>query len=240
MGVQELAKERSESMDKLSNKARTPRGPIQVPSRLLMGPGPTNAHPRILAAQCLPLLGHMHPPFIHIMDEIKEGLQYMFQTESPYTLMISGTGHAGMEAAVANLLEPGEKIIVGVNGIWGERVADLAERYQGDVIQLKAVPGSTFSIQQLKAAVEQHKPAILFLVQGESSTGTHQALGGGLGEACTAAGTLLVVDTVSKAHVPCRMRQWHISAHSCACGQQHIAEVLQPLETFCQVFQLHM
>jgi alanine-glyoxylate transaminase/serine-glyoxylate transaminase/serine-pyruvate transaminase len=65
------------------------------------------------------------------MDEIKSGLQYMFQTASPYTLLVSGTGHAGMEAAVANLLEPGDKIIVGVNGIWGERVSDLAERYGG-------------------------------------------------------------------------------------------------------------
>jgi alanine-glyoxylate transaminase/serine-glyoxylate transaminase/serine-pyruvate transaminase len=66
------------------------------------------------------------------MDEISEGLRYMFQTKSPYTLMVSGTGHAGMEASIANLLEPGEKIIVGVNGIWGERVADLAERYGGE------------------------------------------------------------------------------------------------------------
>lgn len=189
----------------------TPKGPIQVPPRLLMGPGPTNAHPRILAAQALPLLGHMHPPFIAIMDEIKGGLRYMFQTQSPYTLMISGTGHAGMEAAVANLLEPGEKIIVGVNGIWGERVADLAERYGGEVIALNKTPGGTFSIDELKAAVKQHKPAILFLVQGESSTGTHQALGDGLGQACKEAGTLLVVDTVAAlGGVPMFADKWGI------------------------------
>ncbi|WIA13100.1 hypothetical protein OEZ85_006700 [Tetradesmus obliquus] len=211
MSVDQLSQGRKEEMAEVSNAAKTPQGPIQVPTRLLMGPGPTTAHPRILAAQALPLLGHMHPPFIHIMDEIKEGLRYMFQTESPYTLMISGTGHAGMEAAIANLLEPGEKIIVGVNGIWGERVADLAERYQGDVIQLKADPGNTFSIAELKAAVAQHKPAILFLVQGESSTGTHQALGDGLGEACKAAGTLLVVDTVaSLGGVPLFADKWGI------------------------------
>eukprot|EP00878_Enallax_costatus_P007361 GHUV01007710.1.p1 GENE.GHUV01007710.1~~GHUV01007710.1.p1 ORF type:complete len:415 (+),score=114.74 GHUV01007710.1:230-1474(+) len=211
MSVSELANKRHEELADVSNKHQTPQGPIQVPFRLLMGPGPTNAHPRILTAQALPLLGHMHPPFIKIMDEIKEGLRYMFQTESPYTLMISGTGHAGMEAAVANLLEPGEKIIVGVNGIWGERVSDLAERYRGDVIQLKTAPGGTFSIDELKAAVAEHKPAILFLVQGESSTGTHQALGGGLGEACHAAGTLLVVDTVaSLGGVPLFADKWGI------------------------------
>lgn len=104
----------------------------QVPQRLLMGPGPANAHPRILAAQSLPLLGHMHPPFLKIMDEMQEGLRYVFQTDSKYTLMVSGTGHAGMEAAIANLLEPGEKIIVGNAGIWGERVADLSARYGGE------------------------------------------------------------------------------------------------------------
>ncbi|KAF6263065.1 pyridoxal phosphate-dependent transferase [Scenedesmus sp. NREL 46B-D3] len=186
---------------------------MEVPQRLLMGPGPSNAHPRILAAQSLPLLGHMHPPFLKIMDEISDGLRYLFQTDSKYTLMVSGTGHAGMEAAIANLLEPGEKIIVGVNGIWGERVADLSERYQGDVIQLKAEAGKTFSSAELKAAVAQHKPAILFLVQGESSTGTHQALGDGLGEACRAAGTLLVVDTVaSLGGVPLFADKWGIDA----------------------------
>ncbi|KAF8067361.1 hypothetical protein HT031_002409 [Scenedesmus sp. PABB004] len=204
---------RAEEMAKVEGIELTPQGPIQVPSRLLMGPGPTSAHPRILAAQALPLLGHMHPPFIKIMDEIKAGLQYLFQTSSPYTLMISGTGHAGMEAAIANLLEPGEKVVVGVNGIWGERVADLADRYQAEVIQLKKAAGGTFSIEELKAAVAEHKPAMLFLVQGESSTGTHQALGDGLGAACKAAGTLLVVDTVaSLGGVPVFADAWGVDA----------------------------
>ncbi|KAF6260634.1 pyridoxal phosphate-dependent transferase [Scenedesmus sp. NREL 46B-D3] len=209
MSVDQLSQGRKEEMAEVSNTAKTPQGPIQAAD----GPRPYHCTPTLLAAQALPLLGHMHPPFIHIMDEIKEGLRYMFQTESPYTLMISGTGHAGMEAAVANLLEPGEKIIVGVNGIWGERVADLAGRYQGDVVQLKADAGKTFSVAELKAAVAQHKPAILFLVQGESSTGTHQALGDGLGEACRAAGTLLVVDTVaSLGGVPLFADKWGVDA----------------------------
>lgn len=107
-------------------------GPAQVPSRILMGPGPANAYPRVLAAQSLPLLGHMHPPFFKIMDEIQGGLKYLFQTDLGNTLLISGTGHAGMEAAIANCIEPGEKIIVGNNGIWGMRVVDLAQRYGGD------------------------------------------------------------------------------------------------------------
>ena len=96
-----------------------------------MGPGPANAYPRVLAAQSLPLLGHMHPPFFKIMDEIQGGLKYLFQTDLGNTLLISGTGHAGMEAAIANCIEPGEKIIVGNNGIWGMRVVDLSQRYGG-------------------------------------------------------------------------------------------------------------
>ena len=96
-----------------------------------MGPGPANAYPRVLAAQSLPMLGHMHPPFFKIMDEIQEGLKYLFQTDLGNTLLISGTGHAGMEACIANVIEPGEKIVVGNNGIWGMRVADLAGRYGG-------------------------------------------------------------------------------------------------------------
>jgi hypothetical protein len=103
-----------------------------VPARLLMGPGPGNAHPRVLAAQSLPLLGHMHPPLFKIMDDIQEGLRYLFQTDSKYTLLTTGSGHSGMEACVANLLEEGDKIVVGNNGIWGMRIADLAQRYGGE------------------------------------------------------------------------------------------------------------
>ena len=111
-------------------------GHLQVPTRLLMGPGPANVSPRVLASQTMPMLGHMHPPFFRIMDEIQQGLRYVFQTDSPYTLLVSGTGHAGMEACIANLIEPGEKIVVGNKGIWGARVTDLASRYGGgfDVI----------------------------------------------------------------------------------------------------------
>jgi alanine-glyoxylate transaminase/serine-glyoxylate transaminase/serine-pyruvate transaminase len=199
-----------EEVAAISNTHRAADSVMEVPQRLLMGPGPANAYPRILAAQALPLLGHMHPPFLKIMDEISEGLRYAFQTDSKYTLMVSGTGHAGMEAAIANLLEPGEKIMVGNAGIWGERVADLSARYGGDVIELKCPAGQTFSQEELTKALEEHKPAVLFLCQGESSTGTHQSLAG-LGEVCKRTGTLLLVDTVcSLGGVPLFADNWGI------------------------------
>eukprot|EP00201_Polytomella_parva_P022457 CAMPEP_0175040986 /NCGR_PEP_ID=MMETSP0052_2-20121109/1630_1 /TAXON_ID=51329 ORGANISM="Polytomella parva, Strain SAG 63-3" /NCGR_SAMPLE_ID=MMETSP0052_2 /ASSEMBLY_ACC=CAM_ASM_000194 /LENGTH=401 /DNA_ID=CAMNT_0016303383 /DNA_START=57 /DNA_END=1262 /DNA_ORIENTATION=- len=185
-------------------------GPIEVPQRILMGPGPSNAHPRILNAQSLPLLGHMHPPFLKIMDDIQEGLRYLFQTNSKYTLLISGTGHNGMEASIANLIEPGETILIGTNGIWGERVATMAERYGANVVQMKVAPGGSFSQEDFKKSLAEHKPAVLFLVQGESSTGVHQSLAG-VGDLCHEHGTLLVVDSVaSLGGVPFFADKWGV------------------------------
>lgn len=146
------------------------------------------------------------------MDEIKTGLQYLFQTDSPYTLCVSGTGHAGMEAAIANLVEPGEKVVVGNKGIWGARVCDMADRFGADVVELKVPAGKTFSLAELTTAVETHKPAVLFLCQGESSTGVHQNLAG-VGEMCRKNGTLLLVDTVcSLGGVPIHADKWGIDA----------------------------
>ncbi|CAK0772136.1 hypothetical protein CVIRNUC_003932 [Coccomyxa viridis] len=185
---------------------------IDVPSRLLMGPGPANAHPRVLAAQSLPMLGHMHPPFFKIMDEIQAGLQYVFQTNSKYTLMVSGTGHAGMEACIANLVEPGDTVVVGNNGIWGARVVDMAGRFGGKVVSLDQEAGKSFSYEEIKNAVETNKPAVLFLCQGESSTGVHQNLAG-LGDLCRANGTLLLVDTVcTLGGVPMLADAWGVDA----------------------------
>jgi alanine-glyoxylate transaminase / serine-glyoxylate transaminase / serine-pyruvate transaminase len=177
-----------------------------------MGPGPANADPRVLAAQSLPLLGHMHPPFLKIMDEVMEGLRYVFQTESKYTLCVSGTGHAGMEASIANLVEPGDTVVVGTNGIWGARVCDMSERFGAKVIEMKVQAGKTFSLEQITENLEKHKPALLFLCQGESSTGTHQSLAG-VGDVCRTTGTLLLVDTVcSLGGVPIFADKWNIDA----------------------------
>lgn len=191
---------------------RGPTGVLEIPQRFLMGPGPANSHPRILAAQTLPLLGHMHPPFLAIMDEIQAGLRYLFQTSSNYTLCASGTGHAGMEMAIANLVEPGDTVVVGNKGIWGARVADMAARFGANVVEIKKEAGHTFSLEELTAAVEQHKPALLFLTQGESSTGVRQGLAG-VGDLCRRHGTLLLVDTVaSLGGTPLFADAWKIDA----------------------------
>ncbi|CAG9462368.1 unnamed protein product [Pedinophyceae sp. YPF-701] len=183
---------------------------LDIPNRFLMGPGPANAYPRILAAQAMPLLGHLHPPLLKIMDECQEGLRYLFQTDSKYTLLVSGTGHAGMEAAIANLLEPGETIVVGNKGVWGTRVCDLSERYGAKVVDMKGEGGKAFDLATIEANLKEHKPAVLFLCQGESSTGVHQSLAG-LGDLCKKYDTLLLVDTVcSLGGVPLYADDWGV------------------------------
>ena len=117
--------------------------PIAVPDRLLCGPGPSNCPPRILKVASLPLVGHLHPECLSIMDDIKAGLQYAFQTTNSLTIAISGTGHAGLEAAMVNVVEPGDKVLVLKNGIWGIRAQDVAERCGMKIVFLAEIWHST-------------------------------------------------------------------------------------------------
>ncbi|NXT92891.1 SPYA protein, partial [Anhinga rufa] len=167
--------------------------PLAVPERLLLGPGPSNVPPRILAAGSQQLLGHMHPEVLQVMDEIKAGIQYAFQTQNRLTLAISGTGHCAMEAALLNLLEHGDTALVAVNGIWGQRAADIA-RSVGQRVQ--ASPGGSHLPLCFTQGLEKHKPSVLFITHGESSTGVLQPLEG-LGELCHRHGCLLLVDAVA-------------------------------------------
>merc|ERR1711970_1519372 len=107
--------------------------PIHVIEKVLMGPGPSNCSERVLKAMALPTMGHLHPEFTHIMDEIKAGVQYAFQTNNPMTLALSATGHAAMECVMVNMLEPGTTILVANNGIWGQRSQDMANRQGAEV-----------------------------------------------------------------------------------------------------------
>ncbi|XP_031975979.1 serine--pyruvate aminotransferase isoform X2 [Corvus moneduloides] len=170
--------------------------PLAVPERLLLGPGPSNVPPRIQAAGGRQLLGHMHPEVLQVMDEIKAGIQYAFQTQNRLTLAISGSGHCAMEAALFNLLEPGDTVLVAINGIWGQRAADIARRLGANVYELLKPPGKYFTPQDIEQGLVQHKPLVLFITHGESSTGVLQPLEG-LGELCHRHGCLLLVDAVA-------------------------------------------
>ena len=118
----------TEKMEPQYSPPESLKKPIAVPDRLLCGPGPSNCPPRILNAASLQLVGHLHPECLVIMDDIKAGLQYAFQTTNSMTIAISGTGHAGLEAAMVNVVEPGDRVMVLKNGVWGIRAQDVAER----------------------------------------------------------------------------------------------------------------
>ncbi|XP_015726804.1 serine--pyruvate aminotransferase isoform X2 [Coturnix japonica] len=181
--------------------------PLAVPYRLLLGPGPSNLSPRVRAAGSQQIVGHMHPEVLQVMEEIKAGIQYAFQTRNRITLAVSGTGHCAMEAALINLLESSDTVLVGNNGIWGERAADVARRLGAKVHELLKPPGEYFTLRDIQEGLAQHKPSVLFLTHGESSTGVRQPLEG-LGELCHRHGCLLLVDAVaSLGGVPILMDQ---------------------------------
>lgn len=157
--------------------------PLVVPNKIMMGPGPSNASDRVLRAMALPILGHMHPETLRIMDEIKEGCQYIFQTKNPVTLCVSASGHGAMETALCNLIEDGDRVLIGVTGIWGQRAADMAKRHGANVHVVEAELGTPLGLARVEEHLQLVKPVIFFVTQGDSSTGVLQPIEG-LGELC--------------------------------------------------------
>lgn len=191
---------------------RKPYSQLSVPPRLLLGPGPSNAHPRVLQAIGMRQLGHLDPEFLQIMNQNQDMLRYVWQTDNRMCIPVSGTGSAAMEAAFANLVEPGDRVLVGVNGYFGMRMCDMAGRYGAEVITLNKPWGESFSLKEISKAVETHRPAILGLVHAETSTGARQPLEG-VGELCRKLNTLLLVDSVTSiGGVPLWIDDWKIDA----------------------------
>jgi len=144
--------------------------------RILLGPGPSNVHPRVLRAMATPLLGYLDPEFLVIMDEIKELLRYVFQTENDLTLPISGTGTAGMEASLYNIIEPGDRVVVVAKGFFGERICDMAGRCGAQVKRVEVEWGRIVEPDQVKAALKDDGVKVVALVHAETSTGVLQPL----------------------------------------------------------------
>uniref|UniRef100_A0A3P9NIE1 Alanine--glyoxylate and serine--pyruvate aminotransferase b n=1 Tax=Poecilia reticulata TaxID=8081 RepID=A0A3P9NIE1_POERE len=170
--------------------------PLEVPVRYLFGPGPSNVPPRVLAAGGKPIIGHLHPEMYEIMNDIKKGIQYAFQTENNMTISMSGSGHAAMECAVFNIVEPGESVLIAVNGIWGERVSEIAERMGANVHRLVKAPGGCYTNKEIEQAIEKHKPVLFFLAHGESSAGLCHPVDG-FGDICRKHNCIFLVDSVA-------------------------------------------
>lgn len=183
------------------------------PIRTLLGPGPADVHPRVLAAMARPTIGHLDPAFVTMMDEMKQLLQYAFQTKNAMTLPISAPGSAGMEACFVNLVEPGDKVIVCINGVFGGRMKENVERCGGEAIVVEDAWGTPVDPAKLEAALAQHRDAkIVAFVHAETSTGA-------LSEAkrlCAIAqkhNCLTIVDAVtSLGGVPLEIDAWGIDA----------------------------
>lgn len=150
---------------------------LQIPQRILLGPGPSDVHPRVLQALSTPLLGHLDPAFLQIMNETMELLREVFQTKNKLTIPMSGTGSSGMETLFVNLIEEGDTVIIGVNGLFGMRMADVASRCGANVVELKAPWGEIIQPEQIEEALKQHPQAkLVALVHAETSTGVRQPL----------------------------------------------------------------
>lgn len=174
-----------------------PRVPgLTPPRRILLGPGPSPSDDRVLRAMSAPLLGHLDPIFLRTMDEVQIMLRYVFETNNRLTIPISGTGSAGMEATVANLLEPDEEIVVCINGYFGERMSEMATRLGARVVRVESEWGGPVNLEKAEAAWKSSTARVLFAVQAETSTGVLQDLSP-LREIADQRDGLLLVDAVT-------------------------------------------
>jgi aspartate aminotransferase-like enzyme len=179
---------------------------VAPPDRFLLGPGPSNPYPQVMLALARPVVGHLDPTFVALLDETCDRLRTVFATDNPLTLPISGTGSAGMEAAFVNVVEPGDVVVVGVNGLFGERMCDVAGRCGAEVVRVDAPWGQPLDSDAVLGA--HPGPKVIAVVHAETSTGVRndiEPLGGGKGEA------LLLVDCVtSLGGIPLSVDDWGI------------------------------
>ncbi|MGH7230151.1 MAG: pyridoxal-phosphate-dependent aminotransferase family protein [Nitrospiraceae bacterium] len=184
---------------------------LSPPSRILLGPGPSMVHSRVLRAMSAPLLGHLDPEFLSAMDEIQRLLRFVFQTAHPFTIAVSGTGSAGMEAALINLIEPGDTVVVGINGVFGSRMAAIVERSGGKCQRIEAPWGRIIEPDMFETVLKRSGPVkAVALVQAETSTGVLQPIEE-IGVLCRQYNALFVVDAVtSLGGLPVEVDRWGI------------------------------
>lgn len=169
---------------------------MRVPQRILLGPGPSTVDPRVLRAMATPLVGHLDPAFLEIMNEVMRDLRYVFGTENQLTFPMSGTGSAGMETVLVNLLEPGDHALICVNGVFGTRMCDIAERAGARVTRVDAPWGAPIDPADVKAVLERERVDLVAIVHAETSTGVLQPLEE-IARMVREHGALFVVDAVT-------------------------------------------
>ncbi|HSR47482.1 MAG TPA: alanine--glyoxylate aminotransferase family protein [Anaerolineales bacterium] len=179
--------------------------------RLLLGPGPSMVHPRVLRSMATPLVGHLDPDFLVILADIREMLRSVFQTENALTLAVSGTGTAAMEAAIGNLVEPGDAMLACVHGFFGGRLAEMGTRYGAEVVRLEAPWGEVQDPAAIDRALTARPAKVVTLVHAETSTGARQPDIAAIAESCHRHGALLVLDVVtSLGGLPVEVDAWQV------------------------------
>ena len=185
---------------------------MNTSTRVLMGPGPSDVHPRVLRAMSTPLVGHLDPEFLTVMDDIKAMVQETLQTQNPLTFVVSAPGSAGMESCLVNLLEPGDEAVICIHGVFGTRMADIAERCGAKVIKVEADWGTPIEPNNVKKALASCKPKLVAIVHAETSTGVLQPLEE-ISKMTKEAGALLVVDAVTSfCGAELKVDEWGIDA----------------------------
>ncbi|HEX6031949.1 MAG TPA: alanine--glyoxylate aminotransferase family protein [Tepidiformaceae bacterium] len=186
---------------------------LNPPTRILMGPGPSGAHPRVLRAMTAPILGHLDPEFLRIMDDCHDMLRTVMGTSNQVTMATPGTGTSGMEAAVMKLLQPGDRAVIGICGYFGERIALMAERTGAEVVRVQSPWGSPTDADAVRAAVRERGGAKLVgVVHAETSTGVQTPVEP-FAAIAKEAGALLLVDCVtSLGGVPVKVDEWGADA----------------------------
>nr|MBN1229045.1 alanine--glyoxylate aminotransferase family protein [Anaerolineae bacterium] len=165
--------------------------------RLLLGAGPSSVHPRVLRVMATPLVGHLDPQFITLMNDVQQLLKFVFEApEDAFTIPVSGTGTAAMEAALCNFIEEDDPVLICVNGYFGERLVDMAQRYRADVRRVDVPWGEVFSASQINDTLSSFPAKIVAIVHAETSTGALQPLEE-ISEVVHAHGALLLVDCVT-------------------------------------------
>jgi alanine-glyoxylate transaminase/serine-glyoxylate transaminase/serine-pyruvate transaminase len=183
---------------------------LQPPQRILMGPGPSAIHPRVLEAIGKQTVGHLDPYYLEVMDGLQSMLRTVMRTENPMTMAVSATGSAGMESAVVNVIEPGDSMLVCVNGVFGSRMSDVAGRAGATVTTVERPWGEVFRPQDLAEALDTTNPKVVGIVMAETSTGAMQPLEE-ISQMVRDAGAMLLVDAVtSLGGVDLRVDEWGI------------------------------
>ncbi len=192
---------------------------LNPPRRILMGPGPSDVPDRVLRALGSTTIGHLDPEYLKLMDEVRTLLKAVFQTKNELTLAVPATGMAGMECCIANLIEPGDKMLVCCNGVFGLRMVDVAERYGAEVIKLETEWGKIFSEKEIKDALEKAGSVkAVGIVHAETSTGAHQPIEK-ISKVVHDHGALLVLDAVtSLSGIDVQIDGWDVDA--CYSGTQ--------------------